>query len=69
MIGVIFSSDKMLSGKDPMLLYSKENEKCQNCIMDFIDHQGITLVLFGRSALQAACLFDDYLFVPLHSMV
>ena len=59
----------MLSGKDPILLYIKENKKYQICIMDFIDHQEITLVLFGRSVLQAVCLFDDYLFVSLHSMV
>ena len=65
----MFSSDKMLSGKDPILIYIKENEKYQICIMDFIDYQGITLVLFGRSALQAVCLFDDYLFVPMHSIV
>ena len=59
----------MLSGKDPILLYIKKTEKYQICIMDFIDHQGITLVLFGRSALQAVCLFDDYLFVHLHLMI
>ena len=28
----------MLSGKDPILLYIKENEKYHICIMDLIDH-------------------------------
>ena len=30
--------------------------------MDCVIYQGTTLILFGRSAIQPACLFDMYLF-------
>ena len=46
----------------------KKHEKYQICVMDLISHPGITLILFGRSAIQPVCLFDIYLFVPFHLM-
>ena len=33
-------------------------------VMDFVSHRGITLILIGRSAIQRACLFGVYLFIP-----
>ena len=33
-----------------------------------VSHRGTTHILFDRSAIQHICLFDDYLFVPFHSM-
>ena len=31
-------------------------------VMDLVSHPGITLIIFGRSAIQSVCLFDVYLF-------
>ena len=53
---------------DSILLKIKKEEKCQICVMDLISHRGITLILFGRSAIQYVSLFEVYLFVPFHSM-
>ena len=58
----------MLSVKDSLLLKIKKHEKYQICIMDVVSNRGITLILFGRSAIQPVCLFDVYLFVPFHLM-
>ena len=58
----------MLSDKDSLLLKIKKYEKYQICVMDFVSHQGITLILFGRSALQPLGLFDIYLLVPFRLM-
>ena len=38
------------------------------CIMDFVDHGGITLILIGRSAIQLICIYNVYLGVPSHSI-
>ena len=38
------------------------------CVMEFVKHQGITLTLIGRSAIQRVCLFDVCLLVPFHLM-
>ena len=62
------SCDKMLSVKNSLLLKIKKYEKHQICVMDLVSHQGITLILFGRPAIQLVCLFDIYLFVPFHLM-
>ena len=51
--------------KDSLLLF--KHEKYQICVMDFVSHRGINLVLFGRPAIEPACLFDAYLFVRLKS--
>ena len=56
------SSDKMLSFKDSIT----KHEKYQICVMYLISHRGITLIVFGRPAIQLDCLFDVYLFVPFH---
>ena len=56
----------MLSVKDSLLLYIKKHKTYQICVMDFVSRREITLVLFGRSAIQPVCLFDACLFVPLH---
>ena len=32
-------------------------------VADLESHQGITFILYGRSAIQPLCLFDVYLFV------
>ena len=58
----------MLSVKDSLLLEIKEHENYQICVMDLVSLRGITLILFGRSAIQPVCLFDVYLFVPFHLM-
>ena len=57
----------MLSTKYSPLLKIKKPEKYQIGVMDPVSHPGITLILFGRSAIQPACLFDIYLFVRLKS--
>ena len=36
--------------------------------MDLFSHQGIFLILFGRSAIQSVCLFEVHRFVPFHLM-
>ena len=35
--------------------------------MDYASHRGITLILFGRSAMHHVCLFDGYLLDGLKS--
>ena len=60
------SCDKMFSVKDSLLLKIKKHKKYQ--VMDLVSHRGITLILFGRPAVQLVCLFDVYLFVPFHLM-
>ena len=62
------SCDKMLSVKDSLLLKSKKHQKYQICVIDLVSHRRITLILFGRPAIQLVCLFDVYLFVPFHLM-
>ena len=52
------SCDKMLSVKDSLLLKFKKHEKYQICVIDLVSHQGITLILFGRPAIQVVCIFD-----------
>ena len=61
------SCDKMLSVKDSLLLKIEKHKKYQS-VMDLVSHRGITLILFGRPAIQLVCLFDVYLFVPFHLM-
>ena len=40
------------------------------CIsMDFVSHQGITLMLIGWSVIQHVCVLDVYLLVPFHLMI
>ena len=46
----------MLSVKDSLLLKIKKHEKYQICVMNLFSHRGITLILFGRSAIQSVCL-------------
>ena len=58
----------MLSVKDSLLLEIKNYKNYQICVMDLLSHGEITLILFGRSAIQPVCLFDVYLFVPFHLM-
>ena len=58
----------MLSVNDSILLKIKKQEKYQICVMDLISHLEITLIMFGRSAIQPVCLFDVYLPVPFHLM-
>ena len=58
----------MLSVKDSLLLKIMKHEKYQICDIDFVSHEGITLILFARSTIQSLCLFDIYLFVPFHLM-
>ena len=61
----------MSSVKDSILLKIKKHEKYQIgviCVIDLVSHRGITLILFGRSAIQSVCLFDVYLFVFFHLM-
>ena len=60
------SCDKLLSFKDSLLLKIKKHEKYQICVMDLISHQGITLIVFSRPAIQLDCLFDVYMFIPFH---
>ena len=60
------SCDKILLVKDSLLLKIKKHKKYQ--VMDLFRHRGITLILFGRPAVQLVCLFDVYLFVPFHLM-
>ena len=62
------SCDKMLSVKNSLLLKIKKHEKYQILVMDLVIHQGITLILFGRSVIQLICLFYVCLFVPFHLM-
>ena len=57
----------MLSVKDSLLLRIKKQEQYQICVMDLLSHRGITLNLFGRSAIQPVCLLGVYLFVTLKS--
>ena len=52
----------MLSVNDSLRLQIKKHEKYQVCVMDSVRHRGITLILFGRSAIQPICLFDVYPF-------
>ena len=47
---------------------SLNQETHQICIMDFASHRGITLILFGRSAIQLICVYDINLGVPFHSI-
>ena len=58
----------MLSVKDSPFLKIKKQEKAQICFMDLVCLRGITLILFGRSAIQPVCLYVVYLFVPYHSI-
>ena len=37
---------------------NQETLEASTCIMDFISHRGITLILFGRSAIQLICVYD-----------
>ena len=60
------SRDTMLTVKYSLLLKIKTHKKYQMCVMDLVSHRGITLILFGRPAIQLVCLFDVYLFVPCH---
>ena len=62
------SCDKMLSVSDSLFSKIKKHKKYQICIRDLVCHRGITLILFGRPAIQLVCLFDEYLFVPFHMM-
>ena len=48
--------DKMLSVIDSLLLKIKKSEKYQICVMGLDSHPGITLILFGRSAIQSHLL-------------
>ena len=38
------------------------------CVMDFVSHRGISLVLIGKSVIHLACLLNVYLLVPYLSM-
>ena len=40
----------------------KKHKNYQTCVMDSENHQWITLILIGRSAIQLICVFDVYLF-------
>ena len=55
----------MLWMEDSLLLKIKKHEKYQICIMGFVRHQGITLILMGGSAIKLICVYDVYLGVPL----
>ena len=44
------------------------SEKHQICALDFVSYQGTTLTLIGMSAVQLVCVFDVYLFIPIHLM-
>ena len=48
----------MLSVKDFLLLKIKEHEKYQICVMGLVNQPGITLIFFGRSAIQYVRLFS-----------
>ena len=63
-MGSIVSCGKILSVKDSLFLKIKKHKKFQICVIDFVGHREITLILFDRSAIQPVCLFDVYLFVP-----
>ena len=41
----------------------EEYEKHKICVLDFVRHRGITLILFGRFVIQLVCLLDGYLFI------
>ena len=58
----------MLSVKDSLLLNIKKHERYQIYFMDLVQHLGITLILFGKSAIQPVCFFDVNKFVPFHLM-
>ena len=58
----------MLSVKDSTLLEIKNHEEHQICVMDFVNHRGITLILIGRSVIQLICIIYVYLFVPFDFM-
>ena len=62
------SCDKMLSVKNSLLLKIKKHKNYQIWVVDLISHRGITLILFGRSAIQLVCLFDVCLSVLFHLM-
>ena len=38
------------------------------CVMNFVSHRGIALILIGRSAIQQVCFFDVNLCVPVQSI-
>ena len=62
------SCDQMLSVNVSQLLKINKHEKYQICDMDRVIHREITLILFGRPAIQLVCLFAVYLFVPFRMM-
>ena len=62
------SSGKMLSVKDCLLLKIKKHMKYKICVMNLVNHRGITLMLFGRPVIQLVYLFGAYQFVPFHFM-
>ena len=52
----------MLSVKNSLPKY----EKHQNYFMDLVKHPEVSLILFGKSAIQPVCLFDVNICVPFH---
>ena len=46
----------------------KKHKKHQICIMDFVSHREITLILIDRSAIRLICVYDVYVGVPFHSI-
>ena len=51
----------MLSVKDSLLLKSGNTRSIKVCVMDFVSDRGITLTLIGRSAIQRACLYFEFI--------
>ena len=60
--GSTVSCDKMLSVKGFLLLKIKKHENHQICAMDLISHQGITLILIGRSVIQLVFGYLTFIF-------
>ena len=57
----------MLSVKDS-LLNQEIREKHQMCVLDFVGHEGIILILIDRSGIWLVCVFDVCLFIPFRLM-
>ena len=55
--GSTVSCDKILSVKDSLLLQVKKQENHQICVIDFVSHREIIIIVIGRSAIQLVFFF------------
>ena len=57
--------DKCYQSKIHYFLKLRNTRSIKFCVMDLVSHRVITLILFGRPAIQLLCLLNVYLFSTL----